>query len=223
MGDSKLLKRIRVARRDLGNLLFHFTRDRYASGQTKPEATASQVLREILRDGYLRGSTNLIKGSHKCICFTEAPISEIAALFQLASIAADESERPKYEPYGIAVTKERLFNFGGRHVIYEPDSEYEKLPGEFRYRHVRYEPNESIDFTWEREWRVKADQLPLNPKQTLVVVPTSQEAFDLMFEMARWEAEFDEFGSPEIGCPELKWLVVSLDFFGLPKGDISQS
>ncbi len=223
MANSKLLKRIRVARRDLGNLLFHFTRNRYASGQQRPEATASQVLREILREGYLRGSDNLIKGAHKCICFTEAPISEIAALFQLASIAADESERPKYEPYGIAVTKEWLFSFGGRHVIYEPDSEYEKLPGEFRHRHVRYEPNEGIDFTWEREWRVKADQLPLNPEQTLVVVPTSQEAFDLMFEMAKWEAEFDEFGAPVIGCPKPKWLVVSLDFFGLPKEDISQS
>jgi len=218
VAENKLLTRIHLARRDIGNLLFHFTRsvsvgDNFVE-QKKP-ASAGDVLATILRERKLRGSSAYIKGGHKCICFTEAPISEAAALFQLAKIAADSSERPKYEPYGIAVTKEWLFARGGRHAIYQSDSEYAKLDRGMQYRHVRYEPGAGIDYTWEREWRVCADELELDALQTLVVVPTSQQAFDLMYRHSSWEADFDRDGEPVAAYPVPEWMVVSLDFFGL--------
>ncbi|GAG63688.1 unnamed protein product, partial [marine sediment metagenome] len=34
------------------------------------------------------------------------------------------------------------------------DLEYDILPEELKYRHVRYELESDIDFTWEREWRL---------------------------------------------------------------------
>jgi hypothetical protein len=35
---------------------------------------------------------------------------------------------------------------------------------------VRYEPNNDIDFTWEKEWRIKCDKLFLEPDNTTIFV-----------------------------------------------------
>ena len=49
-----------------------------------------------------------------------------------------------------------------------------KLPENMRYRHVRFElrTRGSIDHSWEREWRIRADELPVNPTQATLVVPS---------------------------------------------------
>jgi hypothetical protein len=62
---------------------------------------------------------------------------------------------------------------GGRPVIYGPDPDYAKLPEEMRYRHVRFylSAETTIDHTWEREWRIKTDELPITPDDVTVVVP----------------------------------------------------
>jgi len=169
-GADDFLARMRVARRDLGRLLFHLTRT--PGPQTPPLRTRSyapsahDALRNILIEGRLAGTSGFIRGGYKCICFSESPITELVSLFKLSELAAQQSQRPKYEPYGVAVTKDWLFARGGRPVIYQPDSEYEQLPESLRYRHVRYEPP-GIDFTWEREWRLCANELRLEPESTL--------------------------------------------------------
>jgi len=45
-------------------------------------------------------------------------------------------------------------------VIYQTDNDFNILPEELRWRHVRYEPagDQAIDFTWEREWRMHCDE-----------------------------------------------------------------
>lgn len=169
------------------------------------------VPENILAEGRLIGSNAYIRGGHRCICFTEAPIGEVVSLFKLAELAAEGGLRPKYEPFGVAVTKNWLFSRGGRPVIYQRDAEYETLPDSIRYRHVRYNPIAGVDFTWEREWRICAEELRLDPKHTLVVVPSSAEAFDLMYK----QADYDREGTPENAYPEPDWMAVSLDFFGL--------
>src|SRR5687768_13062509 len=122
---NELLRRIQLLRRDLGNLLFHFTRASHAYTQqmrvrTSP-ATAMTVLQNILVERRFVGSSAYIRGGHRCICFTEAPIGEVVSLFRLSELAAQGGLRPKYEPFGVAVTKEWLFTKGGRPVIYQPD------------------------------------------------------------------------------------------------------
>jgi hypothetical protein len=76
----------------------------------------------------------------------------------------------RYKPFGIMVAKAWLFERGGRPVIYQPDAEFELLHEGQRFRHVRYEPG-SVDFTWEREWRIQTSELQLDPGETTLVVP----------------------------------------------------
>jgi hypothetical protein len=78
------------------------------------------------------------------------------------------------------------------------------------------DPTKGIDFTWEREWRIKTEYLRLDPRETLVVVPASEEAFDLVYEFADLEPDDwdEEAGLPSHVYHKPKWLDVSLDIFG---------
>jgi len=222
MAKDRFVRGLNLVRRDLGTLLFHWTHTRKESREPFSSAAAKKVpakavLKEILNSGDLRGGNGYIKGAYNCVCFTEAPISEVAALFRLAESMPVE-DRPRYEPYGIAVKKEWLFERGGRLVIYQPDAEYSLLPEELKWRHARYEPANGIDFTWEREWRVRVERLTLDPKATIVVVPTVDEAFDLMYGHADLEPDdWGDDGLPAHIYHKAKWLAVSLDFFGVSK------
>jgi hypothetical protein len=64
--SDELARRITLVRRDIGNLVFHFTRKpdgtflevRHPGGMTQTTpATASAVLHKILVEGHLRGSS----------------------------------------------------------------------------------------------------------------------------------------------------------------------
>ena len=39
-------------------------------------------------------------------------------------------------------------------MIYQPEADFDLLPQELRWRHVRFEltGEQVVDFTWEREW-----------------------------------------------------------------------
>ena len=126
--SPELAERIRLVRRDMGDLLFHFTRgaepewEEILGQRMNVAETASNVLTKILRQGALRGSSKWTYGIDT-VCFTEAPIQEFNSIFALASIASERHLRPRYEPYGIAVSKTWLFAQGGRPVIYDhPDT-----------------------------------------------------------------------------------------------------
>jgi len=176
-------------------------------------ASAGAVLRKILEEGRLIGSSVWTAGEN-CICFTEAPIHEFNSIFSLVAISSSEAERPRYEPYGVAVTKQWLFSQGGRPVIYDHPDALASMPHGQRYRFVPYDPTRGIDFTWEREWRFHGDQLTLDPRATLAVVPTADEAFEIAYDLATIEAEYDREGNPESSYYVPKWLTVSLDLFG---------
>lgn len=213
--SKELVDRIRLVRRDMGDLLFHFTRG------TGPASSASKVLNSILERGELLGTSHWTQ-DEKCVCFTEAPIAEFNSVFNLVEIAASKNERPRYEPYGIAVSKSWLFSKGGRPVIYDDPATVSNLPLEIKYRFVPYDPVHGTDYTWEREWRIKADALSLDPKHTLVVVPTADEAFQIVYDFASEEAEWDVEGTSGDGWVsgtyhEPRWLAVSLDIFGFAR------
>jgi hypothetical protein len=70
------------------------------------------------------------------------------------------------------IEKKWLFTRGGRPVIYQSDTEFELLHEDQRFRHVRYEPDADVDFTWEREWRIRTNELSLDPKVATLIVPT---------------------------------------------------
>ena len=153
--SPELAKRIRLVRRDIGSLLFHFTRKAKEpsvrakmphGGFVSWTGTAGGVLNKILHEASFQGSGRWSSGE-PCVCFTEAPIQEFNSIFSLVSIAAKEELRPRYEPYGIAVSKEWLFTQGGRPVIYDSPDTFDRLPASERYRFVPYNPTNGIDFT----------------------------------------------------------------------------
>lgn len=135
------------------------------------EATkrACDTLMNILRERKLRGGTGFIKGAYRCVCFTEAPVGALAHL-----LASPHASGFRYRPFGIMVDKSWLQGRGGRPVIYEAETEFDNLPDNLKYLHVRYDlrAEPPIDFTWEREWRVRIDELPFTPRDITVILPS---------------------------------------------------
>ena len=216
--SPELAARIRLVRRDIGELLFHFTRGAEPAWKEihghrfNTAETASHVLSKILSTG-LRGSSGWTYGINT-VCFTEAPISEFNAIFALNSVANEAHERPRYEPYGVAVSKSWLFSKGGRPVIYDHPDAKDTYPQNVLFRFCPYDPSNGVDYTWEREWRVQTDLLQLDPKHTIVVVPTAEEAFEFVYEYASPQPDVDASGSAFGVYHQPKWLAVSLDIFG---------
>ena len=129
-------------RPDISNNLIHFTKG--------PEAEAFPLLQQIIAERSLRGGNGMIRGGHRCVCFTEAP------LHSLENGLVNPFAYARYAPFGIVTSKRYLFAQGGRPAIYQSDEEYDLLSDDQKWRHVRYEPNGEpmIDFSWEREWRI---------------------------------------------------------------------
>jgi hypothetical protein len=195
---------LQVARRDLASVVIHWTKARPASHdfidevfgeEAQAERDAPGVLADILEGSCLKGGTGYIRGGHRCVCFTEAPLAEMVAVFAAATLAS-QANALRYEPFGVGVGKEWLFRLGGRPVIYQPDYEYDGLAKDFQWRHCRYEPP-AVDFSWEREWRIAAERLELYRAQTWIFVPTLDFA--------------DRLTARRPG-----WRIVPLELFGLP-------
>ncbi len=149
----------KLIRDDLSDRLIHLTR-----GETNQEA--AQAFLGIIESKALTGGTGYIKGKFRCVCFSEAPIGKLSHILANPSVHG-----MIYSPFGVMVSKEWLFSKGGRPVIYQPDSEFELLDECQKYRHKIYEPDMGVDFTWEREWRLKTYSLKLDPSETTLVVP----------------------------------------------------
>ncbi len=148
-----------IMRDDLSNKLIHLTRD-------TEDLNAANTLLSILRDKKLRGGNTCIKGGHTCVCFSEAPIAKLSHILANPSIHG-----VRYKPFEIMVDKEWFFAKRGRPVIYQTDAEYDLLHDDMKFRHVRYEPDCNIDYTWEREWRILTDELELDSSAVSVVLP----------------------------------------------------
>ena len=151
-----------MSRIDISNYLVHFTK-----GQS-----AFDNFRSIINQKTLIGGTGFIKGKQECICFTEAPLHALQDILDQS-----DAHSFRYAPFGIIIKKDWLFKQGGRPVIYQTKEEGDKLPAELWWRHVTYDPiaDNPVDFTWEREWRVKTDKLEICPDNAILVVPGVDE------------------------------------------------
>ncbi len=187
-------------RSDISKWLVHCTQD-------TSERTSFDNLRKILSDCYLEGSKNLIKAGTKCVCFSEAPITKIKSLISYCD-AFQSSLR--YAPFGIAVRKEWLFSQGGRPVIYQQDAQFENTSKEHKYLHVKYEPDQDFDFSWEREWRIKCNRLRLQPEMTTVFVKDRQHLNILLNEHYSGQSSWTLTGTP-FSIEIYPWGLISLD------------
>ena len=64
-----------------------------------------------------------------------------------------------------------IADLGGRPVIYQPEPDYDLLHPSQRFRHKEYDPLRSIDYSWEREWRLQTAEMVLDPATVTLVVP----------------------------------------------------
>lgn len=158
-------------RSDISDYLIHFTK-----GDDIDDAFNN--LRNIVQQARIGGSSNKIRGGYNCVCFSEAPLSS------LTSGLINPDFYSPYSPFGILTTKQVVFDGGGRPVIYQTEEEYDPLDEEHRWRHVLYDLHRvpPIDFTWEREWRIKTNAFILNPRFVNIVVPEKKWADNLILE-----------------------------------------
>lgn len=173
-------------RRDISDKLTHWT-----SGENEEEAF--QRLCKIVKERLILGTSEKIKGEYKCVCFTEAPLTS------LKDGLVNPDSYSRYSRFGIIFEKRQIFKLGGRPVIYQTDEEFEGLSEEYRWRHVRYEPNRDkpIDFTWEREWRIKCGALRFDPSNAGIVVKDENWAQRMISEH-KTEQDFKVFQYSEM-------------------------
>lgn len=154
---------------DISSTLIHFTKG-------IDYEDAANNLMSIIKDKTIFGNNNLIKGGDKCVCFSEAPLE------CLSNGLVNNENFSKYSPFGIGGRKDWLFRIGGRPVIYQTDMEFGLLPPELQWRHMTYNTfaHPIVDFTWEREWRIKTKNLEINPSDNFVIVPNQKWA-DIWF------------------------------------------
>jgi hypothetical protein len=190
------------ARPDMSDFLIHFT-----SGATVEDGFSRFC--DIVAECRLTAGCGMIRGTYPCVCLSEAPLP-------LPNGLVNPSFYSRYQPFGILFSKTWVFAQGGRPVIYQPDSEYDLLPPKLRWRHVRYEPP-SVDFTWEREWRVHCSELPFDPGVATLVLP-SEEYVDRMIanhsatQAAYWYQYADLVGLPELReyREDFPWMIATL-------------
>ncbi len=132
--------------------------------------TSFMVLQNIIEEagirfGYsFRNKKTTLYGNDAVICFSEMPFYNYLQYI-------DSRNENFVSSYGIAIEKREAFKLGARPVIYGLDNESEfkytysdsnnriidekTLPLIEQYRLVNYNPSKQIDWTQEREWRIK--------------------------------------------------------------------
>jgi len=196
-----------MIRDDISDKLIHLTR-----GSNLDDAAKRFVA--ILHEKKLLGGTSDIKGGSRCVCFSEAPISKLGQI-----LASPDLQGMRYKPFGIMIDKKWLFERGGRPVIYQPDSEYELLHEEQKFRHKCYNPKNNVDLTWEREWRIRINELPIDPETITVVVPNREWVRKILQSHEEMVQRFGiVIGMAPMPMSIIKspWHFIALEDFGVP-------
>ena len=143
-------------RPDLTPYIVHLTKNT----KQKNKKSAFDNLVSILKTGKIIGTkiTGKIKGPNPASCFMDVPF---AALKYVLNPRDTNPVRPRYEPYGVFVTKKFAHEHGCRPVLYLSDAEAITLqiPDSELWRVVRFEVSKQGWLSWlhEREWRCKGD------------------------------------------------------------------
>jgi hypothetical protein len=170
-----------IRRPDVANSLVHFTKDRctheFVSNKSTIHATAFSVLQSIVSSATIRGGTGKVWSGVEVVCFTETPLAQVQHFCGAG----------RYAPYGVMISKRAAWAQGGRPVIYLPEDERERLfpePQE-RWRVVQFDgPGSSIDYTYEREWRVPR-RFDLRGAQGVFILIKDHDEIECMWEAWR--------------------------------------
>ncbi|MEO4002113.1 hypothetical protein [Mesorhizobium sp. CAU 1732] len=177
------------ARPDLTPYLLHLTKNT----DSEDKFSGYDNLVSILRTGEIWGSSSkrgFIKGPNKAACFMDVPF---ASLKYVLTPENSDPQAPRYEPYGIAVTKRYAYGKGCRPVLYLSDAETTELqiPRNELWRVVRFEVSKKGWISWlhEREWRCKGNFVLPSSVQA-VFVRNTREAERLNKDLASSKSDF---------------------------------
>jgi hypothetical protein len=177
-------------RPDLSPYLIHLTKNT----KSLDDYSAYDNLVSILKTGKINGSKprqGMIKGNRRAACFMDVPF---ASLKYVLTPDNTDRQKPRYEPYGIAITKEYAYQNGCRPVLYLSNSELDRLrvPDDELWRVVRFEAfaDDWISWVHEREWRCKGS-FQLSTSHHAVFVRNTLEAARLMKELVNHPNDFE--------------------------------
>ncbi|MGI0015938.1 MAG: hypothetical protein ACREBU_21165 [Nitrososphaera sp.] len=141
-------------RPDLTPYLIHLTKNTEA----EDEYSAFDNLVNILQTGKIWATKTFIKGPNPAACFMDVPFYSLKYILNKENT---DPENPRYEPFGVFVTKRYAYLKGCRPVLYLSDEEVQRLemPDSELWRVVRLELSDTECISWlhEREWRAKGD------------------------------------------------------------------
>lgn len=142
-------------RPDLSPFLIHLTKNT----RKADDYSAFENLVHMLKTGKVWGSNSekgFIKGPNKAACFMDVPLSSLKYILNEEN---SDPENPRYEPFGVLVTKKLAYKNKCRPVLYLSNEEVKTLgiPSEELWRVVRLEVDGDKWISWmhEREWRCK--------------------------------------------------------------------
>lgn len=157
-------------RSDISIYVTHLTKENL-------ELDSFQVMRKILTEKKIIGSNRngFIIGNSTAVCFQDIPLYGVCQnSFHEQMNRTELGGVLRYRPIGITFEKEYLFDKGARPVLYEKKNLAKQiLPEEEWWRIVNYDlsnENGIIDWTHEREWRIKGD-LEFDLNQVILIMP----------------------------------------------------
>ncbi|EMB4649821.1 hypothetical protein [Klebsiella aerogenes] len=183
-----------MKRIDSTSYLYHWVKSEpHSKSERVDYENAYKVFLEILNCGYLKHGEVIKTGYMPCICFTESP-----EYFM-------HRDTSKYQPFGFKFHKSKIFELGGRAVIYTPDYERELIHADMQWRYMRHDPfaisNRTpygVDFTWEREWRLPEPEIDLS--EGLKIIVPNEEFFNRTIdETNKWVNNSSWENSPDWG------------------------
>jgi hypothetical protein len=155
-------------RPDLSPYITHLTKNTRA----EDDYSAFDNLISILQKGEIRGSSTkkgFIKGPNRAVCFMDIPLSSLKYVLDNKNASP---RHPRYEPFGVIISKRLAFKKGCRPVLYLSNEETSNLciPKGELWRVVRFEVVKDRWISWihEREWRCKGNFKMPDPIAVLV-------------------------------------------------------
>jgi hypothetical protein len=156
-------------RPDLSPYITHLTKNT----MREDDYSAFDNLVNILKTGEIWGSDKkkgFIKGPNDAVCFMDIPLHCLKYVLDYDNA---NPKQPRYEPFGIIITKKLAYKRGCRPVLYLSNLEIERLgvSCDELWRVVRFEVTGKRWISWihEREWRCKGNfKMPPNPLAVLV-------------------------------------------------------
>ncbi len=131
------------------------------------------TLARILLEARIRAGGKLIRGRLSVTSWTSRPPAQLESIRRWNRGLL----RWTFEPYGLAVRRERLMRTGARPVVYGGDEVYARLKDSERFRFQRHKPVGG-DWKAEREWRTDHDFSleGLGPEDGFIFVPEYADA-----------------------------------------------